>query len=70
MRQKDLTVRISKGLLGEVVEKEVNTRFLQKQHYMLVIFLVVKGLMMAADLSHFLSLCVCFLWELKIRSLV
>jgi len=37
-------------------------------YYMLVIFLVVKGLMMAADLSHFLSLCVCFLWELKIRS--
>lgn len=32
MRQEDLTVRISKGLLGEVVARGVNTRLLQKQH--------------------------------------
>lgn len=32
MRQEDLTVRIAKGLLGEVVAKGVNTRLLQKQH--------------------------------------
>jgi len=32
MRQEELTVRISKDLLGEVAEKGAKTRLLQKQH--------------------------------------